>query len=67
MFSQSLRPLWVTGTTWSNVSSVVGNVVAAVLASVLVARVDVRARERHVVEAPLDADIPEQTNNRRAA
>src|SRR5581483_5580786 len=39
--------------------------VAAVLARVLVARVDVGARERHVVEAALDLDIAEQPDDRR--
>src|SRR5262249_14162601 len=39
--------------------------IATVLAAVIVAGVDVRARERHVIEAPLDFDVPEQANDRR--
>ena len=39
--------------------------VAAVLALMIVARVDVRARERHVVEPPLDLDVAEQADDRR--
>src|SRR5262252_6726190 len=39
--------------------------VAAILASVVVARVDVRARERHVVEAALDLDVAQQSDDRR--
>ncbi|MNC92412.1 hypothetical protein D3C83_88380 [compost metagenome] len=31
----------------------------------VVARVDVGARERHVIEAPLDLDIAEQADDRR--
>src|SRR6266850_4770074 len=38
--------------------------VAAILALVVVARVNVRARERHVVEASLDLDVAEQPDNR---
>ena len=56
MFSQSLRPPCATGTTWSNVSSAVGNASPQYWQRVVVARVDVRARERHVVEAALDLD-----------
>ena len=65
MFSQSLRPPCATGTTWSNVRSPVGNDVAAVLAGVMVARVDVRARERHVVEPAPDPDSTQQADDRR--
>src|SRR5581483_7053109 len=38
---------------------------AAVLARVVVASVDVGPRERHVVEAPLDLDVAQQANDRR--
>ena len=40
-------------------------VVAAVLARVVVARVDIGARERHVVESALDLDIAQQPDDRR--
>jgi hypothetical protein len=42
-----------------------GELMAAVLAAVLVARVDVRATERHVVDPPLDPDVPEEADDRR--
>src|SRR4051812_32696449 len=42
-----------------------GSRVAAILAAVMVARVDVGARERHVVETPFDADIAEQADDGR--
>src|SRR3954469_840545 len=38
---------------------------AAILAAVVVARVDVRARERHVIEPALDLDVAEQPDDRR--
>src|SRR6185436_18228691 len=41
-----------------------GKLIAAVLTPMVVPRVDVRTRKRHVVEATLDLDVPEQTNNR---
>src|SRR4029079_9123555 len=42
-----------------------GKTVAAILAAVVVARVDVGARERDVIEPPLDLDVPEQADDRR--
>ena len=42
-----------------------GELVAAVLATVVVARVDVGTGERHVVEAPLDLDVAKQADDRR--
>src|SRR5258708_20780728 len=42
-----------------------GESIAAILAAMIVARVDVRARKRHVVEPPLDFDVPEQADDRR--
>ena len=39
--------------------------VAAVLALVIVARVDVRARKRDIVEAPSDLDVAQQADDRR--
>src|SRR3989442_11303468 len=38
---------------------------AAVLARVVIPRVNVRARERHVVESPLDPYVPQQADDRR--
>ena len=64
MFSQSLRPPCATGMTWSNVRSEWEGV-AAVLAPMPVARVDVRAREGHVVDAAFDPDEPQQAYHRR--
>src|SRR5437667_12682468 len=31
----------------------------------IVARVDIRARKRHIIEAPLDPDVAEQADHRR--
>src|SRR5262245_35065515 len=42
-----------------------GKAVPTVLAFVVVARVNVRARERHVVETPLDLDVAEQPDDGR--
>src|SRR3954454_6412826 len=42
-----------------------GESFAAVLARVLIARVDVRSREWNVVEASLDLDIAQQADDRR--
>src|SRR4051812_48274614 len=41
-----------------------GETVTAVLARVVVARVDVRAGEGHVVETPFDLDVPQQADDR---
>src|SRR6202035_4149808 len=43
---------------------VCGKSIAAVLAAMIVSRVDVRSRERHVVEAPFDPDVAQQTDDR---
>jgi hypothetical protein len=42
-----------------------GERLRAVLAAVIIARVDVRARERHVVDLPLDLDVAQQPDDRR--
>src|SRR5262249_53543872 len=39
--------------------------VAAVLTPVIVARVDIRARKRYIIEASLDLDEPQQPDHRR--
>src|SRR5438067_9837986 len=39
--------------------------VAAILAAMVIARVDVGARERDVIEPPLDLDVPKEPDDRR--
>ena len=62
MFSQSFRPPWATGTTWSKVNSDVANTSPQYWHEW--SGVDIGAGERNVIDRPLDPDVPEQPDDR---
>ena len=64
MLSQPLWPPRATGITWSKVSCDGREAVAAVLAAVVVAGVDVGPGERHVGEGAFHTDVTEQAKHR---